>query len=688
MSEMPVTLTAGIIRRLGERERRRDDDPLAWSRLPLAARLYVGAVIAAGVLALVRFFPRTTADPVLVGLLLFAATLTAAWKVNLLIPLKSGSTLSVSIAAKLMTLLLLGPQYAVIVAVAAAFTQCTYRVREPYPVYRTVFSMSAEALTIVATAVVYGWLGGSTGPPDLVSLARPLVGAISAYFIVNTILIAAAIAWSSGKKLIHVWRDDFLWSGVTFLVAGSAGAMAAVLVDRGQHWMAVLLIAPVYLTYRTYRIFIGRLEDQQRHEEALASEKERLAATLSEMTRLEDARKQLLLREQSARASAEQANRLKDEFLAIVSHELRTPLNAILGWSDLLHRKKLDGAQQARGIQAIHDSARRQAQLIDDLLDVARIMSGKMRLQRTLVDLEDVVRAALNVVQRTADEKRIEVRVESEPFIAPIYGDRSRLQQVVWNLLANAIKFTPEDGLISVRLRRMNDVVELAVSDTGEGIPAHLLQTIFEPFRQADGSSTRSHGGLGLGLSIVRQLVEGHGGTVVAQSRGQGHGAMFVVRLPNAMVSEDAVDTTLAEHSVRPRRQAITPTSLEGLAVLVVDDDDESRQVAAAQLEGHDASVLTASSAAQALELLEREHVDVLVADIAMPGEDGYSLIRKLRALNRAEIASIPAAALTAFARTEDRQRALRAGFQVHLTKPIDADSLISAVASLSGRAS
>jgi signal transduction histidine kinase/CheY-like chemotaxis protein len=656
-------------------------NPFAWSRLPVGARWYVAGVIAAGVAVLARFFPRTLPDPVLFPMLLLAACLTAAWKVNLLLPLKSGSTLSVSIAAKLMTLLLLGPQFAVLVAIAAAFTQCTYKVREAYPFYRTVFSMSAEAITVAATGIVYGWLGGSLGPFDLVALARPLVGAISVYFIVNTGLIAVVIALSSERKLIDVWRDDFLWSGVTFLVAGSAGAMAAVLVDRGHHWVAVLLLAPVYLTYRTYLVFVGRLEDRQR----LAAEKERLAAALSEMTRLEDARNQLLLREQSARASAEQANRLKDEFLAIVSHELRTPLNAILGWSDLLYRKKLDGRQRDRGIQAIYDSARRQAQLIDDLLDVARIMSGKMRLQRTLVDLEDVVGAALSVVQAAAEAKRIVVRVESEPFIAPIYGDRSRLQQVVWNLVSNAIKFTPERGVITVRLRRMHDVAELQVSDTGEGIPDHLLQTIFEPFRQADGSTTRTHGGLGLGLSIVKQLVESHGGTVSAQSRGQGQGAMFIVRLPNAMVSEDPVDTTLAEHSVRPRRVPV-PGSLEGLAVLVVDDDEESRQVAAAQLEDHDASVLMASSAQQALELLEHEHVDVLVADIAMPGEDGYSLIRKLRALNRAEIASIPAAALTAFARTEDRQKALRAGFQAHLTKPIDANSLISAVASLSGR--
>jgi len=681
---------------------------MAWELLPRAARLYVVTVTVAGSLTLLQFIPRTAPDPVLFGVLLLAACLTAAWKVNLLIPLGSGSTLSVSIAAKLMTLLLMGPEYAVIVAVAAALTQCTYHVRQRYPAYRTVFSMTAEAITVGATGIVYGWLGGSTGPFDVVGLARPLVGAIATYFVVNTSLVAAAIALSTGRSFLDVWRNDFLWSGVTFMVAGSAGAMAAVVVDRGDHWVAVLFIAPVYLTYRTYRIFVGRFEDQTRHmvemerlhretmdalaeadgaRKALGLEKERLDSTLDKMTRLQEARDQLLVREKAARASAEQANRLKDEFLAIVSHELRTPLNAILGWADLLQRGKLDEPQKARAVQVITESARRQAQLIDDLLDVARIMSGKMRLQRTLVDFEDVVRAGLHVVQGAADEKRIAVHIDSEPFIAPIYGDRSRLQQVTWNLLSNAIKFTPDGGSVTVRLRRVNDFVELSVSDNGQGIAPEFLGTIFEPFRQADGSTTRAHGGLGLGLSIVKQLVEAHGGTIVAQSRGLGHGATFVVRLPNMMVSGNPVDMPFAEQSRSTAPVADVPSSLGGVLVLVVDDDEHCRQIAAAQLEGHGATVLAASSAAEAFDLMQREHVDVLLADVAMPGEDGYSLIRRVRALERADVASTPAAALTAFARSEDRQRALRAGFQLHLTKPVDAESLVAAVASLSGRA-
>jgi signal transduction histidine kinase len=683
-----------------------DPNEAAWRHLPRAARVYVTIVTALGGVMLIAFFPRTFPDPALFGVLLATACLTAVWKVNLLIPLGSGSTLSVSIAAKLMTLLLLGPGPAVLVSVAAALTQCTYKVKEPYPAYRTVFSMAAEAITVGMTGLAFGWLGGGQGPFDLETLPRPLVVAIATYFLLNTSLIAAAIGWSTGRNVLDVWRADFLWSGVTYLVAGTAGAVAAVIVDRGAHWMAVLLLAPVYLTYRTYQIFVGRLEDQQRHmvemtrsheqtiaalaradeaARALAAEKERLAFSIAEMRQLEEARNQLLEREQAARANAEQANRLKDEFLAIVSHELRTPLNAILGWADLLHRRTMDESRRDRAIQVIFESAKRQAQLIDDLLDVARIMSGKLRLQRSLVDIEDVVRAAVRVVQSTADEKKIRIEMHSEPFLAPLYGDRARLQQVVWNLLANAIKFTSEGGTITMRLRRMHDVVELAVSDTGHGIAPELLETIFEPFRQADGSTTRAHGGLGLGLAIVRQLVEGHGGTVVAQSRGAGHGATFVVRLPNLMLSVDPVDTTLAERTDRPRPPTKLPGSLEGLSVLVVDDDESSLHVAAAQLEGHGAKVLTAGSAAEALEAL-RQRVDVLITDIAMPEADGYELLRQVRAINRPEVASIPAAALTAFARSEDRQKALQAGFQMHLTKPIDAHALIVAVARLGGR--
>ncbi len=689
---------------------------MSWELLPGAAQVYVAAVMGSGAAVLVAMFPTAFPLPWLFAGLIIAACLTASWKVNLLMPLGSGSTLSVSNAAKLAALLLLGPGHSVIAAAAAVITQCTYKVKQRYPLYRTVFSVAAEALTMGATGMAFIGLGGTVavdangamGTFTFAALARPLVGAIVTYFLVNTGLVAAAIALSTKRRFADVWRHDFLWSGVTYMVAGTAGAVAAIVITRGQHWIAVLLLAPVYLTYRTYLLFLARFEDQQRHmtdmrrmhaetvqalsqahqaERALANEKERLAVALADMTRLEEARNQLLEREQVARTSAEAANRLKDQFLAVVSHELRTPLNSILGWADMLRRSMLDDTRRDRAHQTIYDSARQQAQLIDDLLDVSRIMSGKLRLARALVDFEEMVRGAIQIVQPAADARRVQIRLLAEQPPGQVFGDAARLQQIVLNLVSNAIKFSHDGGIIDVQLRSGQSTVDLTVSDSGQGIAPDFMKSVFEPFLQGDGSSTRLHGGLGLGLSIVRHLVDAHGGTVSAHSAGEGRGASFVVKLPTAAM------TSLAREPIDDRRRPLPPTpmaaaqSLEGVSVLVVDDDEQSRLVVAAHLEAYHAAVITAPSAATALDVLQRQHVDVLLADIAMPGEDGYSLIRKLRALDAPSIAAIPAAALTAFARNEDRQQALEAGFQLHLAKPIDADALVSAVATLGRRA-
>ena len=678
---------------------------LGFGRLPRAAQFYVVIVIAVGALSFAAFFPRTYPQPLLFVALLLWACLTSTWKVNLPIPLASGSTLSVSYAANLMALLLLGAEQAMLVAVAGAWTQCTYRVKQRYPTYRTVFSIAAEACTIASTGLAYEWLGGSKLPLDLSSLAKPLVGAISTYFVVNTMLVAGAIAFSTRQRVLKVWGDEFLWSGVTFMVAGGAGALAAFVIERGEHWKAILLIAPVYLTYRTYELFVGRLEDQKQHvaeisrlhqktvealtqarqaETALAAEKERLGTTLADMTRLEQARVHLLEREQSARASAEQANRLKDQFLAVVSHELRTPLTSMLGWADMLRRGQIADDKRARAYETIFNSAKRQSQLIDDLLDVSRIMSGRLRLERTPVVLNDVLRSALQVVQPIADAKQVNLIVSAATEIQPLYGDASRLQQVAWNLLSNAISFTPPQGSVRVQLRHVNGAAEMTVIDTGQGIPPDFLPSVFEPFRQADATTTRPHGGLGLGLSIVKHLVEAHGGTVSAHSAGEGCGATFTVRLPIRAAGPVTTPSEPAHEFAIENDWALEQgTLLEGMHVLIVDDDDATRQVVAAQLESHRAKTSSAASAAQAFDMLQHEHFDVLLADIAMPGEDGYALIKKVRASAGSTAASIPAAALTAFARDEDRQQALRAGFQLHLAKPIDARSLIAAVATL-----
>jgi CheY-like chemotaxis protein len=368
---------------------------------------------------------------------------------------------------------------------------------------------------------------------------------------------------------------------------------------------------------------------------------------------------------------------LKDQFLAVVSHELRTPLNAILGWAELLQSGKLDQSKGDRASRAILESAKRQAQMIDELLDVARIMSGKLRLERSTVDLVEIAQSAVAVVQPVIEAKHINVDIESSPGLSTVFGDSSRLQQVILNLLSNAVKFTAEGGTVRVRLHTAGGRAEMVVADSGNGIPAEFLPHVFEPFRQADASTTRTHAGLGLGLSIVKEIVEAHGGTVTAENNPVGRGAVFTVRLPIVAVRHHrrATDTSV-EPAVKDEN------SLRGVTVMVVDDDEESRHVVAAHLETCEASVLTASSAAEALDLLQQHSVHVLLADIAMPGEDGYSLIRRLRSLNAA-ISSVPAAALTAFAREEDRQHALDAGFQLHLSKPIDAGSLIAAVATL-----
>jgi len=653
---------------------------LGWAALPAPARTYVAAVIALGGAGLVLYVPTVVPQPAVFVFLLLAACLTSIWKVNLPIPLLSGSTLSVAYGPYVASLLLLGPRPALVIAVAGVLAQSTIQVKQQYPVYRTAFNVCSEAITMIATGWVYAWLGGPKPPLDTSVLLLPLIGASTTHFVLNTGQVAVAIALSSGRSPMRMWSDEFLWSAVGDIVAGTAGTAAAIVIDRGNQWNAALLLVPVYLTYYSYRQFVGRIEDQKRH----AVEAERLHRqaidALAQLREAEVERTELLAREKAARASAEEASRLKDQFLAIVSHELRTPLNAVLGWADMLRNGSLDAVRSRRAVHSIYDCAKRQAHLIDELLDVSRIISGKLRLERGTVDLAEIVRGAVEVVQPSAYAKHIELMVEIDSSIGPFEGDGTRLQQIVWNLLANAVKFTPERGALFLTLRRTADAVEIAVTDTGIGIRADFIGSVFEPFRQADGSSTRRHTGLGLGLSIVKHLVEAHGGTITAESAGEGQGSTFTVRFPQVLAL--ASDAARAGSGPMIAANSNPSMSLDGLSVLVVDDDDGSREMVAAYLESRNAIVLTAASAAQAMDVVQREQVDVLLADIAMPEEDGYSLIRRLRALD-ARGASIPAAALTAFAREEDRKQSLSAGFQMHLTKPIDRRSLVNAVASL-----
>jgi len=400
-----------------------------------------------------------------------------------------------------------------------------------------------------------------------------------------------------------------------------------------------------------------------------------------------EARTRLLASEKLARSEAERANRLKDEFLATISHELRNPLNAIMGWAHMLQLGKLNEANTERAVETIYRNAKSQSQLVSDLLDVSRIISGKLRLDMRAVDLIYIVNAAIDSIRPAADAKGILLQPMLDPAAGPISGDADRLQQVVWNLLTNAVKFTPKGGKIQVKVQRINSHVEIVVSDSGVGINKEFLPYVFDRFRQADGSTTRIHGGLGLGLSIVRQLVDLHGGSVGVESKGEGKGATFTITLPFVGVSSDQKET---ESPPTHGDEIVTfedLPSLQGLKVLVVDDEADTRELIREVLKECGSEVMLSRSAEEALEALERYHPDILISDLGMPDEDGYSLISKIRSLPPERGGQIPAAALTAYARAEDRMRVLRSGFQFHLPKPVDSAELVTVVASLAGRA-
>jgi PAS domain S-box-containing protein len=391
---------------------------------------------------------------------------------------------------------------------------------------------------------------------------------------------------------------------------------------------------------------------------------------ITERKRAEVEREALLARELAARREAEAANNAKDAFLATVSHELRTPLSPILAWSVLLKHRRLNAEQTERGLSAIERNAHAQAQLIEDLLDVSRIVSGKLRLELNELDLAPVIREALEVVRPAARSKGVEIEIALDAAPCLVSGDADRLRQVCWNLLSNAIKFTPAEGRVRIALEQRDGKARITVSDTGAGISPAFLPHIFERFRQADVTSTREHGGLGIGLAIVSEVVDLHGGTVRAESAGKGQGAVFTVELPLLRGSR-------AADRARARMADYTP--LDGLHVLVVDDDPESNDVVRALLSSCGADVRTASSVPEAIELLERWRADVMVSDISMPGEDGYALIRRLRARDSGH-ADLPVIALTAFAGPADRERVLSAGFEAHVRKPLRGVELLSAV--------
>jgi PAS domain S-box-containing protein len=404
---------------------------------------------------------------------------------------------------------------------------------------------------------------------------------------------------------------------------------------------------------------------------------------ITESKQLQTEREETLKVERAAREEAERVGRLKDEFLATVSHELRTPLNAILGWATLLRRLEPGSADHSRGLETIERNARVQGQIIADLLDMSRIISGKVPLDVQAIDLNDVVNAALDAVRLSIEAKKLRMRVTLDARAGRLRGDPGRLQQVFWNLLTNAVKFTPSGGRIDVVMERVNSHVEVSVEDSGMGIKPEFLAFVFDRFRQADSSTTRRHGGLGLGLSIVKHLVELHGGSVRVKSAGEGQGATFVVALP--------ISVLRAEDTGRIERPAFADVDvstielprLEGVRALVVDDQVDARILICRLIEEHGGRCILAESGAEALTLVAQEDVNILISDIGMPDFDGYELIRKIRSMHLPQIRNLPAIALTAYARADDRQRALLAGFQMHVSKPVEPRELVAGIASL-----
>lgn len=442
--------------------------------------------------------------------------------------------------------------------------------------------------------------------------------------------------------------------------------------------LAATLATQVAIAYENARLY----SEAQQHADELQLE-------VSERKQAEEQRAELLIREQAARAEAELANRTKDEFLATLSHELRTPLSAILGWSHLVRTGKLDEAQMSRAFETIERNARSQSQLIDDLLDVSRIITGKLEIELEQLDLCAVVEASIEAMRPAFEAKNVMFEVEIKTPDCLIEGDANRLQQIFWNLFSNAVKFTPAEGQVRVTVEQSGRQVSISVSDTGIGINSEFIPYIFDRFRQADGSTTRNHGGLGLGLAIVRHLVELHHGSVNVKSAGKDKGSTFTVHLPLAAIAAPLEKVQTIECEVEGNGQPFGGSQiLAGVRVLVVDDEADARELVSTILVRCGGEVRCSDSAADALQVFKEWEPDVLVSDIGMPVEDGYTLIKKLRKLRSRRAKEIPAVALTAYVSSTDRDRALSAGFQAHLAKPIEPKALVRLIAEATGRKS
>jgi len=583
-----------------------------------------------------------------------------------------------------LTMLLYGGAAAILVSALEGIAATLIISKRP----RTIlFNSAILATSTFCTVTVLNWRFGSPvtvtsrGFSDTFFLAICIMALVQ--YIANTSLIAVEKASKIKESAWHTWRTYYLWTSVTYFAGASAAGISAILINKYGFYAVVATVPIILIICFTYQTYLKNIEASLEQTEAARLHVEELSRYIGELQRSEEARGQLLLRAERARTEAEAANRIKDEFLATLSHELRTPLTSLLGWSSVLREARRDEKVLAQGLEAIDRNARVQAQLIEDLLDVSRIVSGKLNLDVRPLDIASVTRAAINVVQPAADAKGISLDYCAEPGLVAISADSARVHQIVWNLLSNAVKFTPHGGKIDVRVEHDGCNACVTVKDTGQGIESEFLPRVFDRFRQADSSTTRSFGGLGLGLAIVRHLVELHGGTVSAYSEGINKGATFSTTFP---LLAERTEPIAAGHN--GEMSATEIRSLDGLRVLLVDDEAEARQIISTVITRTGAEVKACISADEAFAKLAEWKPDVILSDIAMPDEDGYSFIERVRSLPREKGGETPAAALTAYARDVDRRQALAAGFQMHIAKPISASQLITMIARLAGRES
>ncbi len=648
---------------------------------PQFGQLYMWALVTSGAaLVLTSLFqlPLGELDGhfLLLCLLVIATSLVA-----IRIPSVSGR-ITVADTFIFLTLLLYGGAAAVLVSALegiAATLVISKRLRT------VLFNSASLATSTFITAVVLNW---TIGPPVKIIAAgfsEKFILAVCVMalvqYIANTSLIAVEKAQKIKEPVWTTWRTYYLWTSVTCFAGASAAGIIAILITTYGFYAVLATVPIVIIVCFTYQTYLKNIEASVAQTEAARLHVQELSRYITELQRSEEARGQLLVRAERARADAEAANRIKDEFLATLSHELRTPLTSLLAWSSVLRDAKDEPELLGEGIEAIDRNARVQAQLIDDLLDVSRIVSGKLNLDVKPLDISAVTRAAIDVVRPAADAKSISIEYVAEPGLGVISADSARVHQVVWNLLSNAVKFTPQSGKIIVHLKQDGSHARLTVRDTGQGIPAEFLPRVFDRFRQADSSTTRIFGGLGLGLAIVRHLVELHGGTVSAESEGRDKGATFSVTFPLLIDRKEPITlTSIGEIICSGLR------SLDGLRVLLVDDEPEARLIIGTAIRRAGAEVEDCASVSEGLAKLVQWRPDVILSDIGMPEEDGYSFIRKVRSLSHEEGGETPAAALTAYAREEDRERAFAAGYQMHIAKPIDASHLVKMIARLASR--